>query len=191
MGTRAPNVTRGQECPRCGGIDTPTRIGGYDADNRRLRQRRCESCGGMFVTIESAVLLEDGEPVPYSWLDEFYRLRMREAARKRYTRMGGGTYRGLRTKKPIEGVAELDVKVRVKLPPGMRPDKRHGTAEPVPNYTEGETLAPQFMVPVEDRRRIARAYEEGVPTDALARTFRVSTRTIQRYVAKYGKEEAA
>lgn len=181
---------KGQECPRCGGIDTPTRIGGYDSDNRRIRQRQCQGCRGVFVTVEAPVLLDDGEPVPYSWVDELYRLRQREAARKRYRRLGGGAYRGLRTKKPIIGVAELDVKVKVKLPAGMRPDTRHGTAEPVPQYRE-PSVAPQLAVSIDDRIRIAKAYEEGVPTDVLARTFRVSTRTVQRYVARYGEKEAA
>lgn len=182
---------RGAECPECGGLDTPTRIGGFDADNRRIRQRRCDDCRRMFVTVEVPVVLEDGHPIPYSWLDEFYRLRQREAARARYTRKGGSKYRGLRTKRPIEGVAHLDVDVKVRLPVGMRPEKRHGTAVRVPSYNEVSTVAPQYLISVEDRKRIAQAYDDGIPADVLARTFRVSTRTVQRYVERYGKERAA
>ena len=189
--TRINYDPKGAECPECGAVDTPTRISGFDVDNRRIRQRRCDHCKVMFVTVEVPVLLEDGGSVPYSWVDEFYRMRQREAARKRYTRKGGSTYRGLRTKRPIEGVATLDVSVKVRLPAGMRPDKRHGTAKPVPTYNDDFTSAPQYLMSTEDRRRIAEAYDAGVPTDALARTFRISTRTVQRYVAKYGKQRAA
>ena len=184
-------ATKGAECPMCGGIDTPTRIGGYDVDNRRIRQRRCEACRRMFVTIEVPVLLEDGKPVPYSWLDEFYRLRQRESARKRYTRSGGGRFRGLRTKRPMEGVASLEVKVAVHLPKGMRAEVRHGTAQRVPNFRRDEPpIAPQSLVPEKERIEIARRYLEGVPTETLARTYRVSTRSIQRYVARYGEKAA-
>ena len=177
---------QGAECPECGSLNTPGRVGGYDLDNRRIRQRRCEQCQRMFVTVEVPVLLEDGQPIPYSWLDEFYRLRQREAARKRYTRLGGGKYRGLKTKKPIEGVASLDVKVTVWLADGMRPDKRHGTAEPLPRMSD-PAIAPQRWVPPKERIRIAESYEAGVPATELARAYRISTRTVQRYVARYGK----
>lgn len=179
----------GTECPDCGSADTPTKIGGWDIDSRRIRRRQCRGCGYWFVTVEVPVMLEDGQPVPYSWLDEHYRLRQREEARKRYTRKGGGSYRGLRTKKPIEGVASLDVTVRVHLPAGMRPDARHGTSEPVPNYRD-DVVDLKALIPEKERREIARRYLEGVPTEALARTYRISTRTVQRYVQRYGEEAA-
>lgn len=176
----------GAECPECGSLNTPGRVGGYDLDNRRIRQRRCADCTRLFVTVEVPVLLEDGQPIPYSWLDEFYRLRQREAARKRHTRKGGGKYRGLKTKKPIEGVASLDVKVQVWLADGMRPDTRHGTAEPIPRLSN-PSIAPQRLVSEKERIRIAEAYGMGVPTTELARAYRISVRTVQRYVERYGK----
>jgi hypothetical protein len=183
------SAVNGTECPFCGSADTPTKIGGWDFDGRRIRRRHCRGCSEWFVTVEAPVMLEDGRPVPYSWLDEHYRLVQRESARKRYTRLGGGKYRGLKTKKPIEGVATLDVSVSVHLPPGMRPDQRHGTAVPVPQFRE-PGYAPQHLIPDKERREIVRRYLEGVPTETLARIHRISTRTIQRYVARYGEKAA-
>jgi transposase-like protein len=180
----------GTECPECGSAETPVKIGGWDVDSRRIRRRQCRECNFWFVTVEVPVMLDDGRPIPYSWLDEHYRLKAREAARERYTRSGGGKYRGLKTKRPIEGVASLDVTVRVRLPSGMRPDARHGTAEPVPNYRTEDTVAPQRLIDRATRLEIVRRYLDGVPTDALARVYRISTRTIQRYVARYGEEAA-
>jgi hypothetical protein len=117
---RIAGEKRGAECPFCGAIATPVTIGGYDTDNRRIRQRRCEECRHMFVTVETPVMLEDGRPIPYSWLDEHYRHVQREQKRKYHTRKTGSGFRGIKTKPAIEGVATIDVTVKVKVPASMR-----------------------------------------------------------------------
>jgi hypothetical protein len=185
---RIAGEKRGAECPFCGAIATPVTIGGYDTDNRRIRQRRCEECRHMFVTVEAPVMLEDGRPIPYSWLDEHYRHVQREQKRKYHTRKTGSGFRGIKTKPAIEGVATIDVTVKVKVPASMRVDTAHGTAPEVPNFKED--VATYQLTPIEDRIAIAKAYEAGATVNELALQYRVSTRSVQRHIARHGRRAA-
>lgn len=142
----------------------------------------------MFVTVEAPVMLPDGRPIPYSWLDEFYRAHQREQKRKAHQRKTGSSFRGIKTKPPIEGVARIDVSVKVRLPASMRPDTAHGTAPAIPNFKED--VATYTLTPMEDRIAIARAYEAGESVTDLALRYRISTRSVQRHIARHGKKAA-
>lgn len=181
---RGTTERKGAECPDCGSTDTPAKIGGWDIDGQRIRQRVCRSCTFRFVTVEVPVFIEDDRVIPYSWIDEDYRRRQRESARKRH-----GSYKGWKTKPTIKGVARLLVSVKVQLEKGMRPQVEHGTAKPLPRLSD-PSIAPQHLVPVRDRIEIARRFEEGEHADTLAREYRISTRTVQRYANRYGEEVA-